>query len=333
MKQVTIRILGLLCVLIGLFCSFTPINKKYEAYLFVYFTGDQQTGEAVRYAISADGYHYFALNNNQPVLNSKQISSTGGVRDPHILRSEDGKMFYMVLTDMVAAHGWDSNRAMVLLKSTDLIHWSSTVVNIQKQYDHQDDLLRVWAPQTIFDPKVGKYMIYWSMKHGNGPDKIYYAYANADFSELEGQPKQLFFPSNGKSCIDGDIIRKDSLYYLFYKTEGHGNGIKVATTTSLTSGHWQESDDYKQQTSEAVEGSCVFKLVDTNAYILMYDVYRKERYQFTTSTDLSHFSVIDEEVSMDFHPRHGTVIPITKGERETLTRRWGIPSKYPIGTK
>jgi|GEM_PF-276344 len=343
MKKITISAFDLLCIVAGFFCCFTVpahgqnkpaavTEKDYAAYLFVYFTGNQQAEEAVHYAVSADGYHYFALNNNRPVLHSKRISSTGGVRDPHILRGEDGKTFYMVLTDMVSAQGWNSNRAMVLLKSTDLIHWSSTVVNIQKQYAHQADLQRVWAPQTIFDPKEGKYMIYWSMKHGEDPDKIYYAYANADFTGLEGEPKQLFFPENGKSCIDGDIIRKDSLFYLFYKTEGHGNGIKVATSTSLTSGQWQESANYKQQTTDAVEGSCVFKLIGTDTYVLMYDVYGKGRYQFTKSTDLAHFSVIDSEVSMDFHPRHGTVIPITRSEWKTLTNKWGIPSNYPIAT-
>jgi len=35
-------------------------------------------------------------------------------------------------------------------------------------------------------------MIYWSMKHGDGPDIIYYAYANPEFTDLEGEPRQLF---------------------------------------------------------------------------------------------------------------------------------------------
>lgn len=300
-------------------------EKDYVAYLFAYFTGNRMEEEAVRFAVSLDGYHYKALNNDLPILDSKKISSTGGVRDPHILRGEDGKTFYMVLTDMVSAKGWDSNRAMVLLKSTDLINWTSHVVNIQQRYANQDKLLRVWAPQTIYDPQAAKYMVYWSMKYGDEPDKIYYAYANPDFSDLEGEPKQLFFPSNGKSCIDGDIVRKDSTYYLFYKTEGHGNGIKVAKAASLTDGNWEESVDYKQQTTDAVEGSCVFKLIGTDTYVLMYDVYGKGRYQFTKSTDLEHFSVIDNEVSMNFHPRHGTVMPITRTELKRLTNKWGNP--------
>lgn len=305
-------------------------EKDYIAYLFTYFTGNRIEEEAVRFAISLDGYHYKALNKGLPILDSKKISSTGGVRDPHILRGQDGKTFYMVLTDMVSAEGWDANRAMVLLKSTDLIHWTSHVVNIQKRYPNQENLLRVWAPQTIYDPQVQKYMIYWSMKHGDEPDKIYYAYANADFSDLESEPKQLFFPLNGKSCIDGDIVLKDSTYYLFYKTEGHGNGLKVAKTNALTSGKWEESLDYKQQTKEAVEGSCVFKLIGVDRYVLMYDVYGKGRYQFTKSTDLEHFSVIDDEVSMDFHPRHGTVIPITRTELNRLVDTWGTPTDFNL---
>ena len=298
-----------------------------SAYLFVYFTGNRMSEEAVRMAVSLDGYNYKALNGNQPVLDSRVISSTGGVRDPHILRCEDGKTFYMVVTDMVSANGWSSNRAMVLLKSKDLVHWTSNIVNIQKKYPNQEDLKRVWAPQTIYDKEAKKYMVYWSMQHGNGPDIIYYAYANKDFTDIEGEPKTLFLPKNGKSCIDGDIIYKDGLYHLFYKTEGDGNGIKKATTASLTSGQWTESGEYKQQTKEAVEGSSIFPLIGSDKYILMYDVYMKGKYQFTESTDLENFKVIDNAISMDFHPRHGTVMPITDKELKRLYKAYGKPDK------
>lgn len=304
-------------------CSGTKSEKEpYVAYLFTYFTGNKMEDEAVRYAVSLDGYNYKALNHNHPVIDSRAISSTGGVRDPHILRCEDGKTFYMVLTDMVSANGWSSNRAMIMLRSTDLLDWTSNVINIQQKYEGQDDLLRVWAPQTVYDREAGKYMVYWSMKHGDGPDIIYYAYANAEFTDIENKPEVLFLPRNGKSCIDGDIVYKDGIYHLFYKTEGDGNGIKKATTTSLTSGNWAESDDYKQQTTDAVEGSSVFKRINSDTYILMYDVYMKGAYQFTESTDLEHFKVIDHQISMDFHPRHGTIIPITQQELKSLTDKW-----------
>ena len=108
MKKYTL-LLALL--LVGVLTGYS----QQSAYLFVYFTGNRMSEEAIRMAVSPDGYNYYALNGNQPVIDSREISSTGGVRDPHILRCEDGKTFYMVVTDMVSGNGWSSNRAMVLL--------------------------------------------------------------------------------------------------------------------------------------------------------------------------------------------------------------------------
>lgn len=304
-----------------------PEEKDFHAYLFTYFTSGS-AGEAIRFGVSTNGYTYKALNHNEPVLDSKRISSTGGVRDPHIYRKVDGSGFYMVATDMTAAKGWDSNRAMVLLQSTDLVQWTSSVVNIQHKFANQDSLKRVWAPQTIFDAEKGKYLIYWSMKHANGPDIIYYSYANEDFTDLTDEPKILFRPRNGGSCIDGDIIFKAGIYYLFYKTEGDGNGIKVAESSTLTSGTWLDQPGYKQQTSQAVEGSTIFKLINEDKYILSYDVYRDKSYQFCESTDLLHFTPIDSAIQLDFKPRHGSIVPITQKELATLLAKWGTPEGF-----
>src|SRR5690606_14652388 len=306
----------------------TPVGKDFVGYLFPYFTGNAVEEEQVHYAISNDGFNYAALNGNKPVLNAKDISSTGGVRDPHILRRHDNKSFYMVLTDMTSSKGWDSNRALILLKSENLTDWTSHIINIQQKYPNQENLKRVWAPQTVFDEKAKKYMVYWSMQHGDGPDIIYYAYANADFTDLEEAPKPLFIPKDKKPCIDGDIIYKNGSYHLFYKTEGHGNGLKKAMTDDLTSGVWIEQPGYKQQTTEAVEGSSIFKLTNSDKYILMYDVYMKGTYQFCESYDLDEFHVIDQQISMDFHPRHGSVIPITRKEYQHLLATYGKPANF-----
>lgn len=308
------------------FATVMKAEQEYVGYLFTYFHGNNKEGEQICFAVSLDGYNYRALNNDKPVISSEAISETGGVRDPHILRTRDGETFYMVVTDMVSANGWDSNRGMVLLKSNDLVNWTSSTINIQKRYPGQEQLKRVWAPQTIYDPHADKYMIYWSMKHGDdGLDIIYYAYANEAFTDLEGEPKQLFFPKDGKSCIDGDIVYKNGIFHLFYKTEGHGNAIKKAMTDNLTSGCWIEQPDEKQQTSHSVEGSTVVKLIGEEKYLLLYDVYGRGEYQFCESVDLDIFKLVDEKVSMDFKPRHGSVIPITQKELEAVTTKWGLP--------
>lgn len=119
---------------------------------------------------------------------------------------------------------------------------------------------------------------------------------------------------------------------MFYKTEGHGNGIKLAITDSLASNKWIEQPGYKQQTQDAVEGSSVFQLINSDTYILMYDVYMKGTYQFCESKDLDVFSIVDNEVTMNFHPRHGSVIPVTRRELKTLTNKWGIPEGFEMPT-
>jgi hypothetical protein len=108
---------------------------------------------------------------------------------------------------------------------------------------------------------------------------------------------------------------------LFFKTEGEGAGIKVAVSDKLTGGYILR-DKYVQQTKDPVEGAGVFKLNNGEGYILMYDVYTKGRYQFTKTTDLQNFKVVDDNMSMNFHPRHGTVMPITKEEAERLVTKW-----------
>jgi arabinoxylan arabinofuranohydrolase len=213
---------------------------------------------------------------------------------------------------------------MVLMKSNDLIHWQSNVVNIPETFPKDfGDVSRVWAPQTIYDEAAGKYMVYFSMKQGDDPDKLYYAYANKDFTGLETAPKQLFFSQTNNACIDADIIKKDGKFHLFFKSEDGEPGIKLALSDKLTEDYKQVGPERVDESKDPVEGSGIFKLNHSDEYILMYDLYTKGGYQFTKSSDLRHFTVIDQEVSMNFHPRHGTVMPITENEMKRLINQWG----------
>ncbi len=314
--------------------SAAPAQTPYTAYLFAYFTGNGPGQEQIHFAVSKDGFNYKALNGNRPIIRSEDISTSGGVRDPHLLRSADGKTFYMVVTDLyVPKMGW-SNHAMVLMKSTDLIEWESSVVNIPETYPETfGKVHRVWAPQTIYDTATEKYMVYFSMKEGSDPDIIYYAYANKDFTGFEAAPRQLYYPpaeSNTRACIDGDIIYKDGKYHLFYKAEDGDPGIKLAISDRLTGGYELYTPRRMDRSRDPVEGSSAFKLHDSDDWILMYDVYTRGRYQFTRSTDLLNFEVIDQDISMDFHPRHGSVISITPEELFRLVRQWGTPEHLSL---
>ena len=251
-----------------------------------------------------------------------------GLRDPHILRGEDG-YFYMVATDMRSALGWSSNRGMVLMRSSDLVHWQTSTVHFPTRYSgtYFANVTRVWAPETIYDPVAGKYLIYFSILTNDGVvtyDKVFYAYANADFTDLESEP--IYFYDRGGATIDMDIVfnENDGLYHAFYKNEGAG-GICQVTATSLTAPEGQEGSQWSsasgtlQQTTEAVEGSGVFRLINSDDWILMYDCYMNGHYQFCSSRDLFQFTFRkNTATSGAFTPRHGTVIPITEEEYQRL---------------
>lgn len=310
-------------------------REPYQNYLFVYFPSNNN--ENLYYAISNDGYNFTPLNNGERVVAADTISLKRGVRDPHILRGPDG-MFYMVNTDMRSAEGWSSNRGLVMMKSADLVHWQHSTVHFPSKYRGTmfEKVIRVWAPETIWDNEAQRFMVYFSLRtearDGIPYDKDYYCYANADFTDLDGEP--TYFYDRGSATIDMNIVynESDSLYHGFYKNEGEG-GICKVTARYLTArpgeplgSQWSAPSGTLQQTTEAVEGAGVFKLINQDSWVLMYDCYSNGHYQFCSSSDLEHFTFVQNtRTSGAFTPRHGTVLPITAEETDRLLR------KFPIG--
>ncbi len=320
-------------------------KSPYSSYLFAFFSDNSPYGEQVRYALSDDAFEYTSLNHGRPVVTSDTIALKKGVRDPHIIRAEDGKTFYMVLTDMRSSEGWQSNDGMVLMKSTDLIHWQHTAIDFPTRFPNLEgfdrkNLHAVWAPQTIYDPVAKKYMIYYSIgRHDweyptDDPNfkqpyfRIFYSYANEDFTDIT-EPKLLF--DFGTAAIDGDIVydKENKEWVLFFKDEGRsvmntkGNfrtrqGVMRATSKELTGPYTVEYRHLQKQGQYPVEGSSVFPLIDSDDYILMYDCYANGYYQFCKG-NLKDFTFVKNTPTRGtFTPRHGSVIHITAAERERL---------------
>lgn len=302
-------------------------------YLFAYFTGNAPEKEQICFAVSDDGFNYTPLNGGKPIIGSDTIAISKGVRDPHILRGENG-WFYMVVTDMRCTLGWSSNRGMVLMRSRDMIHWQHHTVHFPDRFKGTSfaNVTRVWAPQTIYDKSCGKYMVYFSLlsQDGNIPyDKVFYCYANEDFSDLVTEPKVLFdFKS---ASIDTDIVEeKDGTYHLFFKTEqdGRHKGIKQYIFTDLHAPEtWQLQPGFCEVTKSDVEGAGVFPLIK-GGWCLMYDCYRDHHYQFAKSDDLKTFTYVqDTKTSGEFTPRHGTTMQISAKEYKRLLKAFPIDRK------
>ena len=307
-------------------CKGKTNEEPYVGYLFAYFNGNAPWQEQICFALSADGYNYTPLNNGNPIISSDTIANKQAVRDPHILRGEDG-YFYMVVTDMRSSQGWASNDGLVLLRSNNLIDWTHSAIDFPTTWPERfdrDSLTQVWAPQTIYDPEAGKYMLYYAIGEIGAHYITYCSYANEDFTEIS-MPEVLY--DHNANTIDADIVYADSMYHMFFKTEGQGNGIQKATAKTLR-GEWTPEHKYLQQSNKAVEGSAVFKLIGSDEWILMYDCYMNGHYEYCKSTDLTNFTfVCNSDNTEIFTPRHGTTIAITYDEAKRLINQWPSEGK------
>ena len=173
-------------------------------YLLVYFKDQDQSAYM---AISNDGYTFTDINNGKPVFLGYELAEQKGVRDPHITRGPDGA-FYLAMTDLhifgqragyrdteferpAEKYGWGNNRALVLMKSYDLIHWTHSDFRVDKAFPELGDIDCSWAPETVYDPVEKKMMIYFTIRYNNRECHLYYSYPNDDFTKLETTPVRI----------------------------------------------------------------------------------------------------------------------------------------------
>lgn len=333
----------LLAVACALLCATLPssaLGQDYAGYLFAYFTGNGEKQEQLFFALSEDAQDWYALNKGRAIVAADSISNSGGIRDPHILRGAKDDGFYIVTTDMnTAKNGWVENPGIVLMHSNDLIHWTHARIHLSNDYpEHFGDAYWVWAPQTIYDRKAVKYLIYFTLQRTDRKSLITYAaYANADFTGFEAEPTVLFEAKYGS--IDNDIIEKDGRFYLFYKgniKDDNGketkSGIQVARSKKLWGPYKEDHQflDVYAGTSTHVEGSSVFPLNDGSGWVLMYDLYGAGRYEYQLSKDLKTFSQEPLSFRKDFTPRHGSVISLTADELACVQEQWGYVLSHEL---
>lgn len=292
-------------------------DEGYVGYLLTYLTYESTSQyplrEQVRFAYSNDGTAFRSMTNNEPVILADEISTTGTIFNPHILRGEDGKYYMMVA---------DSLYGFVMLKSDNLIDWTSSKIHLPTAFPDEfggSDCF-VLSPRTIYDYKEKKYMVYFSMSIGSGY-KIYYSYANDNFTALETVPQPLFNNSLIYEVSHSEIVFWDNKYHLFFKAEGLGDGIMKAISDSLTVG-WEVRHNYIQETTSGLESVNLFRLINSDTWMLTFDQPNIDRFDFAQSTDLENFTLLTEGVSRDFKARHGSIIPLTAVELANLRNHW-----------
>lgn len=301
-----------------------PAKSQFGKYLFCYFVGNAPDEETIHFAVSEDGYHFRALNNNQPVI--KQTKGKLANRDPFLFRGQNGE-FYIIATDMRSELGWASNNSMISWRSTDLINWTDETVIDFSQFEETKTADRVWAPEVIFDQNKGEYMIYWSNHNANSDDNttsLYYAYSK-DMKTLTTKPCKLFRPSNGLDAIDADIIFNNGKYYMYYKDE-YNKTICLVIADNITGPYCEYPDNVVACTPLHVEGNCMYKINGTDTYVMIMDKYVDGGYFMQQTTDMLNFEpVCEDDFSLNhLRPRHGSMLSVTDEEYNALINHFGI---------
>ena len=307
--------------------------------------------EYTAFAISRDGYNYEDIIEGNPIMDPNiHARIAQGQRDAYITRSFDGTGFVMVNTDMCTkkAKNW-SNFGIDLLKSDDLIHWSSVSIDFRKGpnifldgeapsvYKDFKEVKRVWAPQIFWDPNYlwnngdkGGYFIYYSMQNFKEEkyDRIYYSYANKNFTNMT-QPKLLF--DWGYGTIDADInLLDDGLYHIMIKKEKGTPGIFTATSKYLNK-DWGEpiEDDYINfEGKKLCEGASAFQLIGEKTWNVAYVQYTDKPIHYRICKTDEHLRNFHDPVDIKgvTAPQHGSFMRITEQEYNNL-KSWSDKQK------
>ena len=306
-----------------------------DGYLFVTFKGEQTPmSEQVYFAVSKDGRQWEALNDGEPVL----ISNLGerGVRDPYLLRSHDGKRFFILATDLSVHLNPDWERAqtkgsksIVIWESEDLVTWSKPrLVRVAAP-----DAGCAWAPEAVYDEETNDYLVFWASKtrsDGFAKQRVWAA-RTRDFRTF-GDP--FVYIDKSGHVIDTNIVREGGEYYRFSKDDQY-KAITMEVSDRLM-GPWKVVSGFSLARAQGYEGPECYPLESATAgkpatWCLMLDQYSKGTgYQPFVTGDLAGGQFTEGPgFSFPFRFRHGSILPVSNAEYERLVGRFGLAAGPP----
>ncbi len=329
----------------------------YDAYAFAYFAGEStDDGEKIYFGASRgnDPLDYDVLNDGQPVLSSQ--FGTKGLRDPFIIRSAEGDRFYLLATDLKAYPTVDFGEAqetgskyLEVWESTDLVHWSD-----QRHVKVSSDFAgNTWAPESFYDEDAGEYVVYWASALYPTTDvagrdintsyqRMMYATTRDFVTFSDPQPWIDVKRGTGRGMIDATIAKDGDTYFRFVKDEAvmtprqeRSTDLRATVTGSLptttSTPGWQlvkEQVGVGQPnpwggTYTQGEGPTVFRdneIEDRWYMFIDQPSYHGGRGYLAFRTDDIASGNWQSVPTADLpsSPRHGTVIPVTQAELDTM---------------
>ncbi|MGW9594725.1 glycoside hydrolase family 43 protein [Streptomyces chartreusis] len=289
-----------------------------SAYAMVYFTESNTMLEAnynLHLAVSADGLRWTPLNQNAPV--ATPTLGAGGLRDPFVLRKQDGT-FVVLATDL---SGTDWTRTSVYIHVWDSVDLRTfTGYRLVKLHDMTGT--HSWAPEAYWDASRGRYGILYSSVNSSGHNVIMVSYTT-DFRTTTG-PQVFFDP--GYDVIDGNLtVGVNGVNYLYFKREGTLVG---ARSTTLNPGSFTPFSTAVNH--GGTEAPTVVKSLTGNNWYLWGDTYTPNGVFYVWQTsDLAAgtWTALDQQhYTQPLNSKHCGIHPITSTEYSNLIAKWGTPA-------
>lgn len=317
----------------------------YEAYLFAHFVGeDGPDAEQVHFAVSRASTltEWDMLAGGRPVMRSSV--GTGGIRDPFVLRLQDGERFVLLATDLQVygiGHFRDAQEhgstALLVWESRDLVTWDGPR---RVEVMPPERAGNAWAPEAVWCEEAQTYAVYWASNlyddgtavRLNADSYNRMMIATTDDFVTFGEPRVWIDVrrSAGYGTIDSTVVRHGGAYHRFTKDE-HPDVMHVFHEVStdlfrVTTGAVGSSWDLVAERigSEHVthgEGPIVVPSNTDDRWFLLLDwppYGGGTGYVLFETDDLAAGRWTRTPQSLPPRFRHGSVIPITESERRRL---------------
>lgn len=328
-----------------------PSKRQDDAKVGYFFLSFPVWDEQIYFSLSKgnDPHSYSRLcldctNATEAILRSNV--GTQGVRDPHLVKSQDGSKFYMTATDLrVNSFTGDFNeatrfgsRSIVIWESENLADWtgprlSDPIVNASAG--------NAWAPETYWDPEKNTFVTifasrYWSSsdpeRTGPQPPNVLMYVTTNDFVTFS-EAQTYFNP--GFPVIDATFYHAveegPNVWYRLVKSEVDYKIWQQKSTNGLF-GTWNNvggaPDGQRIEFASGFsnnEGGLMFRdNFDAGLYHCWIDQSSTEQYipaQARTLNDMAAW----ERVPLEGFPtnvKHGVVFPVNQAQYDTLEGKY-----------
>ncbi|HEU5111511.1 MAG TPA: glycoside hydrolase family 43 protein [Micromonosporaceae bacterium] len=296
----------------------TAASAANTAYVFAYFTETPTMAGAnygLHLAVSTDGLNWSPLNQNNPV--ATPTAGTGGLRDPFVLRKQDGT-FVVLATDLNGTDFSQNNQFLHVWDSTNLTSFTGyRRIRMHNLNTH------TWAPTAFWDAGRGQYGIVYSANNGTDVFMVNYT---SDFRTVSAN--QVYF-SPGFPVLDGDIVVDGSTYYLYYKNLSTGLLHGARSSTGAPNSYTTYTSGLRQ--GNGIEAPLLVRDNEGTGWRLWGDSFSPVNNDYyawsTTNIGGNSWTALNQRVfTPPLNAKHGSIAGISAAGYDALVARWGLPN-------